>query len=314
MKLMILAAILCSLFHSAEAARLRGKVMIDGSSTVFPITEAIAEDFRQPQPRVRVAIGVSGTGGGFKKFVKGEIDINNASRKIKDSEVQLAKKNNVEYKEFPVAYDGISIVINKDNDWLDYLTVAELRKIWQPKSKVKTWKDIRPSWPDKPLRLYGPGTDSGTFDYFTKAINGKSHVSRSDYTKSEDDNVLVQGVMNDKFAMAYFGFAYYKENTSKIKAVPIKNTTTSAAVYPTEKTINNGSYKPLAREVYVYINPESLKRESVFEFMKHYFSNANRLVNDVGYVALKQESYNASIRELESLRQKVKNDKLSSKN
>lgn len=276
--------------------------MIDGSSTVFPITEAIAEDFRTPHPRVRVAIGVSGTGGGFKKFVKGETDINNASRKIKGKEVKLAEDNKVNFEEFAVAYDGISVVINNDNTWVDYLTVAELKKIWQPKSTVKTWKDVRSSWPDKPIRLYGPGTDSGTFDYFTEAINGKSHVSRSDYTKSEDDNVLVQGVQDDKYAMAYFGFAYYQENRGKIKAVPVKVDAKSKPVTPSLVTINNGSYRPLSREIYIYLNPKMLKRETVYQFTKHYLTEAPRLVKEVGYVPLTMKSYKSSLTKLDKLR------------
>jgi len=304
MKLILLLLVIFSFAIPSLAAKTTGKVIIDGSSTVFPITEAIAEDFRKVAPRVRVAIGVSGTGGGFKKFVKGESDINNASRQIKASEVALAKKHNVKYEEFAVAYDGITIVINDKNDWVDYLTVAELKKIWQPGSKVKTWKDIRKSWPDKEIRLYGPGTDSGTFDYFTEAINGKSHVSRSDYTKSEDDNILVQGVLEDPYALAYFGYAYYEENRKKIKSVPIKVDAKAVAVSPTVTTINNGSYKPLSREIYIYVNPASLKRESVYEFTKHYLSAAKRLVTDVGYIPLKEDAYNKSLSRLEKLRSK----------
>ncbi len=285
----------------AEAA-LKGRVMIDGSSTVFPITEAVAEDFRNIQPRVRVAIGVSGTGGGFKKYLNGETDINNASRTIKEKEISLAKKNQIKFKEIPVAYDGISVVINKDNDWATDITVSELKKIWQPGSKVTTWKDVRPTWPDKPIRLYGPGTDSGTFEYFTHAINGKAHHSRSNYTKSEDDNMLVQGVVSDKYAMAYFGFAYYTENKGRIKAIPVKLTETSTAIAPSLSSINDGSYKPLARPVFIYVNPDSLKaNKSVFEFTRHYLKSAARLVKDVGYVPLPDSEYQKSLKLVETL-------------
>lgn len=297
----ILSSVLFASITNASTS-LKGKVIVDGSSTVFPIVEAVAEDFRKPYPRVRVAIGVSGTGGGFKKFVKGETDINNASRRIKAKEIKLAKDNNITYEEFPVAYDGISVVVSKGNTWVDYMTVAELKRIWEPNSKVKTWKDVRASWPDKPMRLYGPGTDSGTFDYFTEAINGKSHVSRSDYTKSEDDNVLVQGVAADKYALAYFGFAYYKENKATIKAVPIKVNAQAKAISPTMATINNGSYRPLSREIYIYVNPQSISKQSVYEFTKHLLTTSARLVKDVGYVPLRKTSYDASLGKLEKIK------------
>ena len=287
-------------FNFAGAA-VKGRVMIDGSSTVFPITEAVAEDFRSVQPRVRVAIGVSGTGGGFKKFLNNETDINDASRSIKDKEIELAKKNGVQYEQFSVAYDGITVVVHPDNDWAKDITAGELKKIWQPGSTVKTWKDVRASWPDKPIRLYGPGTDSGTFDYFTEAINGKSHVSRSDYTKSEDDNMLVQGVVSDKYAMAYFGFAYYTENKDKLKAVPVKSDANSKAVAPTLQTINDGSYKPLSRPIFIYVNPKSLKKQSVLEFTKHYMKAAPRLVTEVGYVPLRADEYAANLKRIEEL-------------
>ncbi|MFQ6615037.1 MAG: PstS family phosphate ABC transporter substrate-binding protein, partial [Fidelibacterota bacterium] len=203
---------------------LQGTVKIDGSSTVFPITEAVAEEFGKVREhrKIRVTVGVSGTGGGFKKFLAKETDINDASRPIKQKEIDKANKNGVKYIELPVAYDGLSVVINKKNTWVDYLTVAELNKIWKPGSAVKTWKDIRSNWPNLKIQLYGPGTDSGTFDYFTEVINGKSQVSRSDFTKSEDDNVLVNGVAGDKGSLGYFGFAYYVENRDKLRVVPIK--------------------------------------------------------------------------------------------
>lgn len=265
---------------SAFSASLRGKVKIDGSSTVFPITEAIAEEFRKVHPRVRVQVGVSGTGGGFKKFVKNEIDINDASRSIKESEAKLAKENAVEYLELSVAYDGISIVVNPKNDWADNITVAELKKIWEPGSKVRLWSDVRSTWPKEEIKLYGPGTDSGTFDYFTEAINGKSHVSRTEFTKSEDDNVLVKGVAGNKYALGFFGFAYYEENKGQLKALKING------VAPSAKTINNGSYKPLARPIFIYVNKASIKRTEVKAFVQFYIENAGSIAREVGYVAL----------------------------
>ncbi|NQV64894.1 MAG: phosphate ABC transporter substrate-binding protein PstS family protein, partial [SAR86 cluster bacterium] len=200
---------------------LSGKVQLDGSSTVFPISEAVAEDFGTVAPKVRVTVGVSGTGGGFKKFVNQEIDISDASRPIKASEAAKAVAAGIEFIELPVAYDGISLVVSLENDWVDYLTVAELNQIWQPDNTVTTWKDVRLEWPAETIRLYGPGTDSGTFDYFTGVVNGKEQASRGDFTASEDDNVLVQGISGDKYSLGYFGFAYYIENIDKLRAVPI---------------------------------------------------------------------------------------------
>lgn len=282
--------------QTALAAKLNGVVKVDGSSTVFPITEAIAEEYRKAQPRVRVTIGVSGTGGGFKKFTAGEIDINDASRKIKGKEVKLAKKKGVQFLELPVAYDGLTVIVNKDNNWVDHLTVKELNKIWMPGSKVKTWKDVRSSWPNREIKLYGPGTDSGTFDYFTKAINGKSQASRSDYTKSEDDNVLVNGVAGDKDSLGYFGFAYYIENKNKLKAVPIINKGAKKAVSPTLTTINNGTYAPLSRPIFIYVSKKSAKRAEVFNFVEFYLNQAGKLVQEVGYVPLTDKQYQAELK------------------
>ncbi|MCB9063068.1 MAG: PstS family phosphate ABC transporter substrate-binding protein [Halobacteriovoraceae bacterium] len=274
-------------------AQLRGKVSIDGSSTVFPITEAIAEEFRSVQPRVKVNIGVSGTGGGFKKFLKGETDINNASRPIKITEVGLAKENKIEYMEIPVAYDGITVVMNKDNDFVDFLTTEELKKIWDKDSQVKTWKDVRKTWPDKPIKLYGPGTDSGTFDYFTEEINGQARRSRSDFQMSEDDNVLVNGVVGDKFSLGYFGFSYYNENKKNIKAVPIKSK--NGVVVPSIETINSGKYFPLSRPIFIYVNKLSLTRAEVKEYVNFYLKNATSIVKDVGYVPLPSNDYILSL-------------------
>ena len=276
----------------AGSSTLKGTVKVDGSSTVFPITEAVAEEFGKVKEhrRVRVTVGVSGTGGGFKKFLAGETDINDASRTIKQKEIDKAKKNGVKYIELPVAYDGLSVVINKSNSWVDYLTVAELHKIWKPGSTVKTWKDIRPNWPDQKIHLYGPGTASGTFDYFTEAINGKSQVSRSDFTKSEDDNVLVTGVAGDKGSLGYFGFAYYVENKDKLKVVPIKQGD-KKPVAPTMTTINNGSYAPLSRPIFIYVNFEAANKPAVREFVRFYLKQAKELAAEVGYVPLPDQEY-----------------------
>ena len=299
--MLLLLALICTGFVDDSFAKsLRGTVKIDGSSTVFPITEAVAEEFGHKHPRVRVTVGVSGTGGGFNKFSAGEIDINNASRLIKDSEIEISEKNGVAYVELPIAYDGISVVINPKNTWVDFLSVAELKKIWQPGSTVKTWKDVRDTWPDRLIRLYGPGTASGTFDYFTHAINGKSQASRSDFTKSEDDNVLVQGVGGDRDALGYFGFAYYVENKKRVKAVPIKNN--SAPVSPSEATINDGSYSPLSRPVFIYVRKSALKRPEVFEFVKFYLENAPVLSKEVGYVALPKAQYEEGLKQINQAR------------
>ncbi len=279
------------LISDADAAsKMKGKVSIDGSSTVFPITEAVAEEFRNHFPRVRVNIGVSGTGGGFKKFTVGEIDINNASRDIKDKEKKKAVKNKVDYAVLPVAYDGITVVINNKNTWAKSMTKDQLRKLWDAGSKIKTWKQLDPKWPDRKIKLYGPGTDSGTFDYFTKAINGKSGKCRFDFMKSEDDNVLVSGVTGDQDALGFFGYAYYKENKSKLQAVAIDG------VSPTMKTINNGSYKPLSRPIYIYVNKASYKRPEVKAFIDFYMKTAESLVGDVGYVPLATEKYKEQLK------------------
>lgn len=274
------------------AEGLSGTVLVDGSSTVFPITEAVAEEFQAANRDVRVTVGVSGTSGGFKKFIPGETDINNASRKIKDSEVETIKAAGFEALELPIAYDGITVVTNPQNDFVDYLTVEELNKIWAPESKVKTWAEVRQGWPAEEIKLYGPGTDSGTFGYFTEAINGEEGASRSDYTASEDDNVLVQGVSGDKNALGYFGFAYYVENQDKMKAVPIKETADAPAVEPTMETINNGSYKPLSRYLFIYVSSKSLaEKPEVKAFTQYYIESAPEMSEAVGYIPLPAEKY-----------------------
>ncbi|MBT5700213.1 MAG: PstS family phosphate ABC transporter substrate-binding protein [Gammaproteobacteria bacterium] len=281
---------------AGEGSVLSGKVRLDGSSTVFPISEAVAEEFIAVAPRVRVTVGVSGTGGGFKKFIAGEIDINDASRTIKPSEQEKAAANGVGFIELPVAFDGLSIVVNRENDWVDQLTVAELNAIWNPDSTVVTWADVREGWPEQEIRLYGPGTDSGTFDYFTKVINGKEQASRADFTASEDDNVLVQGIAGDRYSLGYFGFAYYIENQDKLKVVPVDGG--NGPVVPTLETINNGRYKPLSRPIFIYVNPASLDDPAVSTFVDFYLENAASLAEEVGYVALPADVYQAAERRI----------------
>lgn len=271
---------------------MRGRVKVDGSSTVFPITEAVAEEFLKVHPRVQVTVGISGTGGGFEKFCAGETDINDASRSIKPSEQEAAKAGSVQFIELPVAYDGISVVANPENGFLDYLTVEELRKIWQPGSMVHKWSDIRSEWPDRQLNLYGPGTDSGTFDYFTEAVNGKSQVCRPDFTASEDDNVLVQGISGDPDALGFFGFAYYTENSSRLKLIPIDGG--DGPVFPSNKTINKNTYNPLSRPIFIYVNDQA-RREEVVAFVEFYLREAPTLAQEVGYVALPAEVYDLAL-------------------
>ena len=275
---------------------LSGTIKVDGSSTVYPISEAMAEEFRAQNPDVNITIGVSGTGGGFKKFSAGEIDITNASRPIKDEEKEALKKNNIEYVELKIAYDGIAVVVNKNNTWVDSLTVEELKKIWEPGSKVKTWKDVRPEWPAEPIKLYAPGVDSGTFDYFTEAINGEEGAIRQDFTPSEDDNVLVQGVAGDKNAMAFFGLAYYEENKDKLKVVKID--AGQGPVEPTFETVKSGQYKPLSRPLFIYVNKKSLERPEVRSFVEFYLTHGKDLVRDVGYINLPDEEYTEELNKL----------------
>jgi phosphate transport system substrate-binding protein len=281
-----------------STAKLTGAIQIDGSSTVFPVSEAVGEEFQKVNPEVRVTVGVSGTGGGFKRFTVGETDISDASRPIKDSEAAAAKEKGIEYIELPVAYDGLSVIVNKDNDWVDKLTVEELKKIWEPDSKITKWNQIRPNWPDKEIKLYGPGTDSGTFDYFTEEINGKAQASRSDYNASEDDNVLVQGIEGDRYSLGYFGYAYYVENKDKLKVVPID--AGKGAIAPSEQTINDGTYSPLSRPIFIYVNKTALKRPEVYEFVKYYVTEAPKLVPEVGYVALPEKMYKDGLSLVES--------------
>ena len=265
------------------------EILVDGSSTVFPISQAVAEEFRKERPDVQVPVGISGTGGGLKRFVTGGIDVADASRRIKDSERDEAAANGIEYTEFTVAYDGLSIVVNSSNNFDFCLTTDELKRIWEPGSKLERWSQVRDGFPDRPLRLYGPDTDSGTFDYFTKAINGEEDASRSDYTASSDDNVLVQGVSGDQGSIGYFGFAYYTENREILKVLGVDNGT--GCVRPSVTTINDGSYSPLSRPMFIYVNNASLEHEYVQAFVRFYLSNATELAEEVGYVGLPDSEY-----------------------
>jgi len=270
-------------------------IAIDGSSTVFPITEAVAEEF-QKQYKAQVTIGVSGSGGGFKKFCKEETIITNASRPIKSSEVELCGDSGVEYIELPVAYDGIAVVAHKQADWIDYMTVEELKKLWAPEAqgRVTRWNQIRPDWPDEELHLFGAGVDSGTYDYFTQAIVGEEHSSRGDFTSSEDDNVLVQGIANDVQALGFFGLAYYVENRDKLKIVPIDDGNEengSGPIAPSLETVADGTYQPLSRPLFVYVNREAAEREVVEDFVSFYLAEGAPLVEEVGYIPLPEQDY-----------------------
>jgi phosphate transport system substrate-binding protein len=261
-------------------------IKIDGSSTVFPITEAVAEEFQiEKQGAVQVTVGVSGTGGGFKKFCAGQTDISNASRPIKDEEMQACQAAGIEYIELPVAYDALTVVVNPQNP-VESITVEELKKMWEPAAEgtVTNWNQVNSGWQDAPLALFGPGADSGTFDYFTDEINGEEGASRTDYTPSEDDNVLVQGVANDVNALGYFGYAYYIENQDQLKALPVDSG--SGAVDPSTETVRDGSYTPLSRPLYIYINAEAVNRPEVKEFVDFYLNSDVELVQEVGYVPL----------------------------
>lgn len=295
--LMILTALLMTLtIFSASAAELTGTIIIDGSSTVFSITEAVAEEFHKVYPGISTPIGVSGTGGGFKKFVIGETDISNASRPIKSNEAETAKANGIAYVELAVAYDGLSVMVSMQNDFVDSLTVEELKRIWEPESAVKTWKDVRPQWPDEAIKLYAPGTDSGTFDYFTEVITGEAGASRTDYTPSEDDNVLVQGIAGDKYSLGYFGYSYYVENTDKLKIVKIDSG--KGPVEPTFDTIMDGSYAPLSRPIFMYVSAKSLEQAHVRAFIEYFLTEGTALVSEVGYVQLSDASYEAELAKL----------------
>jgi len=270
---------------------LTGDIKIDGSSTVYPITEAIAEEFREVAPEVKVTVGVSGTGGGFKKFARNETAISDASRPIKDKEKVLCEENGIGYVQLEVAYDGLAVLINPANDWVDFLTVAELRKIWEPSAQgvIMKWSQIREGWPEEEIHLFGPGVASGTYDYFTKAINGEEGASRGDYTASEDDNVLVQGISTDKYGLGFFGLAYYEENQDKLKLVGVDGG--EGVIVPTQLSVADGTYKPLSRPIFIYVNDKAAEREEVVSFVNFYLELVPEIAQEVGYIALPAEAY-----------------------
>jgi phosphate transport system substrate-binding protein len=266
-------------------------ITADGSSTVFPITEAVAEEFPKVSPGARVTVGSSGTGGGFQKFCRNETDLSNASRPIRQTEVEACAKAGIEYIELPVAYDGLAVVIHPKNTWATSMTVDELKKLWEPaaQGKITRWNQIRPDWPDQEIHLFGAGVDSGTFEYFTEAIMGKAAASRGDYTSSEDDNVIVQGVSGDPNALGYFGYAYYEQNKDKLKVVAVDDkdeTNGAGAVAPSPETVSNGTYRPLSRPVFVYVKARSLDRPEVTNFLQFYLDQGQALVREVGYVPM----------------------------
>ena len=282
---------LLSLFPKMAPAQI---IQIDGSSTVFPVTEAVAEEFQKAKKgKFKVTVGIAGTGGGFKKFCRGETDISNASRPILKAEMETCKKSGVQFFELPIAYDALTVIVNPKNDWVKTLTVPDLKKMWEPgaQGKVSTWNQVRSEWPNNPLKLFGPGADSGTFDYFTEAVVGKAKSSRGDFTASEDDNVLVQGVANDRNALGYFGFAYYIENQKKLKAAAIDGG--KGPVLPSSKTVEDGTYQPLSRPIFIYVSKKSFDtKPDVKEFVEYYLKQGPQLIRQVKYVPLPQTAYN----------------------
>ncbi len=270
-------------------------IKVDGSSTVFPITEAVAEEFQKANKGTKVTVGVSGTGGGFKKFCRGETDISDASRPIKEKEMTACKDAGIQYIEIPVAYDALTVVINPKNNWAEKMTVAELKKMWEPEAqgKIMKWSDVNPKWPNAKIALFGAGADSGTFDYFTEAVNGKEKASRGDFTASEDDNVLVQGVSRDKNAIGFFGYAYYAENKDKLKAVMVDGG--KGPIMPSEKSVEDGTYQPLARPIFIYVSAKSAEKPEVKAFVEYYLKHGPKLVKEVKYVPLPASAYKTGL-------------------
>lgn len=304
----ILAIVLlsaCVGHKSSDKDALTGKISIDGSSTVYPITEAVAEEFRVDYPDVNITIGISGTGGGFKKFGRGETDISDASRPIKQSEIELCNENDIHYIDLTVAYDGLAVLVNPENDWVDHFRLDELKKLWEPdaQGKIMKWNQIRPEWPDEEIHLYGPGVASGTYDYFTEAVVGEAGSSRGDFTASEDDNVLVQGIATDKYGLGFFGLAYYEENQDKLKLVAVDGG--EGPVFPNLETVSNGTYQPLSRPLFIYLNSLAGKRVEVQEFVRFYLENAPQLAKEVGYVPLEEDKYQLEKDKLEKFIQSL---------
>ncbi|MBD3676733.1 MAG: PstS family phosphate ABC transporter substrate-binding protein [Planctomycetaceae bacterium] len=272
----------------ADGDGLSGEIAIDGSSTVYPVSSAVAEEFQKLHPEVSVIVNSSGTGGGFKSFARGETAISDASRPVKPEEAEACKEAGIEFTELSVAIDGLTVMVNPENDWCDALTVGQLKSIWEKGSKVKKWKDLNPEWPDHEIDLYGPDTDSGTYDYFVEEICGEGG-SRSDYTASADDNILVVGIAESKYALGYFGYAYYIENKDKLKAIGVSPTDKlEDAVVPTDETVESGEYTPLSRPLFIYVSHKALERPEVAAFVDFYLESGQQYVKEVGYVSLKE--------------------------
>ena len=302
--LALVAFTLAACGQSAQDARTGGTpstsgpslISLDGSSTVFPISEAVAEEFQKVEKGSRVTVGISGTGGGFQKFCRAEIDISDASRPISATEIEACKKSGVEYIELPVAFDGIAIAVHPKAAWADKITVAELKTLWGPdaQGKVTKWSQVRKGWPDREIHLFGAGVDSGTYDYFTEVINGKAKASRGDFTSSEDDNVLVQGIANDELALGFVPFAYFEGNHDKLRLVAVDDGK-DGGILPSPETIEKGTYKPLSRPVFIYVSKKAAQRPEVRKFVEFYLKNADKLVREVNYVSLGAASYSASL-------------------
>ncbi|HEV7451145.1 MAG TPA: PstS family phosphate ABC transporter substrate-binding protein [Pseudonocardiaceae bacterium] len=286
-----------------SGAGLSGPVVIDGSSTVAPLSSAAGELFQAENPGVNVTVGTSGTGGGFQKFCNGETDISDASRPIKDQERAACQSKNITFEELQVANDALTVVVNKQNTWANCLTVQQLKAIWDPSSQVKTWNQVDPSFPNEPLKLFGPGADSGTFDYFTEVINGKAGSSRTDYSPSENDNVIVQGVEGSKGAMGYFGFTYFEENQSRLKAIQINNG--AGCVAPSAQAVQNGSYTPLARPLLIYVSDAALKKPQVVAFTEFYLAQNDKIVNAAKFVPMTPEQKQKATDALAALKRKA---------
>lgn len=289
--------LLASCGSNENSNQLSGDVHVDGSGTVYPVTEAVAEEFRNVRPRIRVTVGSSGSGAGFRKFARGETDISNASRPITDEEQQAAEENNIQFMELSIALDGIAVIVNPENDWMDNITTRELRNIWEPGSKVNNWNDIRPDWPDQEIQLYGPNTAHGTYDFFTETVMGESGASRSDYNAVADYNVAVQGISTDRYALGYFGLAYYEENQGRLKLIGIDNG--DGPITPSVETISAGDYV-LSRPLYLYVAQSAAQRPEVQSFIEFYLDNAGALVEEVGYVRLPTSEYDKQKEEFET--------------
>ncbi|PEB53363.1 phosphate ABC transporter substrate-binding protein [Bacillus pseudomycoides] len=291
----VLAVSTCSMFlymSTASAANKMGEVRVDGSSTVFPIMEAVAEEYTKKEPRVKVSISISGTGGGFHRFGTGEVDINNASRSMKQVEEKFMKKNSIQFTPFEIAYDGLTIIVNRQNTWADNMTIEELRLLWSEDGRTKRWSYIHPKWPHEKVRFYAPGVDSGTYDYFQSVVLQNNRLAKT-VSLSEDDQVIMQGVMNDTNAIAFVGYAYYMANRDKVKAIKVNG------VFPTKETIQSGRYKPLSRSLFAYVNHASIQnKSSVADYVAFMMKHVGKLAEEVGYVKLPEEKYNEQLRML----------------